>query len=118
MYEKKGADVVIDTTGNAKVIEKAYQLTHQDGKTILVGVSMKGDNISIYTLTLHFRKILTGSHGGDIVHDVDIPRYIKLINAGKMTLGGLISHEFELDEINEAIDLVKSGKTKVLVRRI
>ena len=53
---KAGADVVIDTTGSARVIESAYALTHADGRTILVGVPRKGDNISIYSLPLHFKK--------------------------------------------------------------
>ena len=57
----KGADVVIETTGNSRVIEAAYNLTHPDGKTILVGVPKKGDNISISSLPLHFNKTLTGS---------------------------------------------------------
>ena len=105
-----GADVVIDTTGIAKVIETAYELTRADGKTILVGVPRKGDNISIYSLPLHFDKILTGSHGGDAQPHVEIPRYIRLIQAGKMSLEGLITHEYSLDEINEAIEVVRSGE--------
>lgn len=104
-----GADVVIDTTGNARVIEAAYELTHPDGKTILVGVPRKGDNISIYSLPLHFKKVLTGSHGGSAEPHIEIPRYIRLYNAGKMKLDGLITHEFSLDEINEAIDHVRKG---------
>src|SRR5262249_32847437 len=56
-----GADVVVETTGNARVIETAYNLTQPKGKTILVGVPRKGDNISIYSLPLHFNKILRGS---------------------------------------------------------
>ena len=107
----KGADVVIETTGNSRVIEQAYELTHPDGKTILVGVPKKGDNISIYSLPLHFNKILTGSHGGDAVPDLEIPRYIDLIDAGKMILDGLITHEFGLEKINEALDLFRSGET-------
>ena len=105
----QGADVVIETTGNSRVIEQAYELTNPDGKTILVGVPNKGDNISIYSLPLHFNKILTGSHGGDAVPDLEIPRYIRLMEAGKMTLEGLITHEFSLDEINAALDLFRSG---------
>ena len=105
-----GADVVIDTTGNSRVIEQAYDLTHPDGKTILVGVPNKGDNVSIYTLPLHFNKVLTGSHGGDSVPDIEIPRYIRLIKSEKMTLDGLITHEFSLDEINDALDLFRSGE--------
>jgi len=107
---RKGADVVIETTGHAHVIESAYELTHPDGKTILVGVPRKGDNISIYSLPLHFKKELTGSHGGDSIPDQDIPRYIKLLEAGKMNLDGLITHEFHLDSINEALDLFRSGE--------
>lgn len=105
-----GADVVIETTGNARVIEKAYELTNPGGRTILVGVPKKDDKVSIYTLPLHFKKVLKGSHGGGTVPHVDIPRYIRLVNAGKLSLDGLITHEFNLDRINDAIDAVRSGE--------
>ena len=111
-----GVDVVIETTGNPRVIELAYELTHPDGKTILVGVPNKGDNVSIYTLPIHFNKILKGSHGGNAVPHIDIPRYVRLVEAGKLELDGLITHEFRLDNINDAIQLVKSGDAgRVLV---
>jgi S-(hydroxymethyl)glutathione dehydrogenase/alcohol dehydrogenase len=114
---KAGADVVIDTTGDGRVIELAYQLTHPDGKTILVGVPRHGDNISIYSLPLHFKKILKGSHGGSSDPSVDIPRYVALCQSGKMTLEGLISDEFPLAKINEALDKVRSGKSgRVMIK--
>ena len=106
----QGADVVIDTTGNGRVIELAYDVTHPDGKTILVGVPKKGDNISIYSLPLHFKKVLKGSHGGGAEPHVDIPRLVGLLKAGRMTLEGLVTHEFPLAEVNEAIDVVKRGE--------
>jgi S-(hydroxymethyl)glutathione dehydrogenase/alcohol dehydrogenase len=112
-----GADVVVDTTGRARVIELAYDLTHADGKTILVGVPRKGDNISIYSLPLHFRKVLTGSHGGSAEPHVDIPRYIRLMRAGRMSLDGLVTHEFPLDRVNDAIATVRSGEAgRVLLK--
>ena len=114
----QGADVVIETTGNSRVIEQAYNLTHPDGKTILVGVPKKGDNISIYSLPLHFNKVLTGSHGGDAIPDLEIVRYINLIKAGKMTLEGLITHEFSLNKINEALNLFRSGEAGRIVIRM
>lgn len=107
----KGADVVIDTTGSARVIETAYDLTHPDGKTILVGVPRKGDNISIYSLPLHFKKVLKGSHGGSVQPNLEIPRYIALMNRGKMSLDGIITHEFKFDEINEALNAIRRGET-------
>jgi len=110
-----GADVVIETTGNSRLIEQAYELTNDQGKTILVGVPNKGDNISIYSLPLHFKKVLKGSHGGDAIPDIDIPRYIRLIEARKMSLNELITHEFGLKDINDALDLFKTGKAGRIV---
>ena len=105
-----GADVVVDTTGNARVIEEAYNVTHADGRTILVGVPRKGDNASIYTLPLHFKKILKGSHGGSVSPDIEIPRLIKLVAQNKMRLEGLVTHTFPLHQINEAIAALRSGE--------
>lgn len=113
---REGADVAVDTTGNTRVIEDAYNLTSPDGKTILVGVPKVGDHISIYSLPLHFRKVLTGSHGGSAEPHVDIPRYLRLMQAGRLDLAGLVTHEFKLEQINEALAVVRSGEAgRVLV---
>ena len=112
----QGADVVVDTTGNARVIETAYELTHADGKTILVGVPRKGDNVNIYTLPLHFKKVLKGSHGGSSAPHVEIPRFIRLMRQGKMKLDGLFTHEFSLDRINPALEAIRSAEAgRVLI---
>ena len=106
---ENGANVVIDNTGDIDVIHSAYQITSQSGRTILVGVPPKGKEAKLYTLPLHFKKILTGSHGGEAKPNIDIPRYIRLIESNKMVLDGLITHEFKLEEINEALNLFRSG---------
>lgn len=112
----RGADVVIDTTGNARVIEMAYELTQPDGRTILVGVPRKDDRVNIYTLPLHFKKVLKGSEGGSVVPDVEIPRLIRLVERGRLRLEGLFTHEFSLDDINEAIRVFRSGEAgRVLI---
>jgi|TARA_B110000116_G_C16796023_1_gene566774 S-(hydroxymethyl)glutathione dehydrogenase / alcohol dehydrogenase len=109
LIDPSGADVCIDTTGISSVIEEAYKLTNENGKTILVGVP--NNKISIYSLPLHFKKILKGSHGGSAVPDVEIPRYIRLIKEKKMTLKNLITHQFNLSEINKAVSLFRSGNS-------
>jgi S-(hydroxymethyl)glutathione dehydrogenase/alcohol dehydrogenase len=110
----KGPDKVIETTGVKSVIERAYELTHADGICVLVGVPT--EKVTLYTLPLHFNKVLTGSHGGDAVPHVDIPRIIRLDRAGRVSFDGLVTHEFGLDEINVALDLVRSGNAgRVLI---
>jgi S-(hydroxymethyl)glutathione dehydrogenase / alcohol dehydrogenase len=101
-----GPDKVIETTGVKSVIEFPCELTHADGTCVLVGVP--SEKVTISTLPIHFNKELTGSHGGDAVPHVDIPRLIKLCTAGKLSFDGIITHAFPLEEINAALDLVRS----------
>ncbi len=102
-----GPDKVIETTGAKSVIELAYDLTHADGTCVLVGVP--SEKVTIYTLPIHFNKVLTGSHGGDAEPAKDIPRIIRLNRAGRISFDGIITHELPLDDINAALDIVRSG---------
>lgn len=107
---QKGADVVIDTTGIKSLMELSYELTHSTGRTILVGVPKVEDKkITIDSMPLHFGKKITGSHGGDSEPFVDIPRLALLQAAGKLDVKSLITHEYKLDQINEAIEMLKKG---------
>jgi len=40
------------------------------------------------------------------------------MEAGKMTLDGLITHKFELQEINDALDLFRSGEAGRIIVKI
>ncbi|MBL9084347.1 MAG: zinc-binding dehydrogenase, partial [Planctomycetales bacterium] len=105
-----GADVCIDNTGQPTVIELAYELTQAQGRTVLVGVPKKGNNISIYSLQLHFGKSLSGSHGGETKPNEDIARFTRLNDAGRLDLAELITDRFSLEDINEAIAKMRSGE--------
>ena len=96
-------------------MEDAFDLTPDDGKIVFVGVP--NDKISIYSLPLAFNKILRVSHGGDSIPDKDIPRYIRLLENKKLDFDNLITNEYSLFDINEAIKVFKSGKAgRILIR--
>ena len=105
-----GADVVIDNTGNVDVIALASRLTSGRGRTVLVGVPPKGATAAISTLPLHFEKRLVGSHGGECRPEADIPRYVRLVQDGRLSLVGVVGHRYSLDEVNTAIDDMASGR--------
>ena len=104
-----GVDAFIDNTGQPVIIEMGYQLTKPQGRVTLVGVPRKGNNINIYSLPLHFGKGLSGSHGGEAIPQADIPRYHQLFRNGRIKLKNLITNYYPLEEINEALDGVRSG---------
>jgi Zn-dependent alcohol dehydrogenase len=112
IVEGQGVDVFIDNTGQPANIEMGYQITKAQGRVTLVGVPKKDNNISIYSLPLHFGKGLSGSHGGEAVPQTDIPRYHNLFRSGKLQLKQLLTETYSLDQINEAIADMRSGKMR------
>lgn len=107
----QGVDVAIENTGVTDVIETAYEVTAPQGRVILVGVPPKAArHPSIYTLPLHFRKVLTGSEGGDCRPEIDIPKLVRLCQNGNLEFQGLVSKRYGLEQINEAIDDLKNGR--------
>jgi S-(hydroxymethyl)glutathione dehydrogenase/alcohol dehydrogenase len=103
-------DIVVDGTGNAKVIETAYELTNDRGRTVLFGVMHHKDRVRLHTLPLHFDKILTGSVGGDSLPAFDIPRYIRMMEDGRFDPAQFVSHRMPLEDINDGIQKMKDGE--------
>jgi len=106
----KGMDAVVDVTGIADVRQTAYDVTSNIGSTVFAGVPHHEEKITIDSFPLHFGRRVIGSHGGDTKPDVDIPRYLGLYERGKLKLSEQITHRFKLDEINQAVEVVRNGE--------
>lgn len=107
---KGNADVVIDGTGNPKVIEKALELTGAHGRCVGFGVMPHDQSISLNTLPLHFGKSLKGSEGGGSLPAEDIPRLLRMMEGDLFNPAGFVSHRISLEEINDGIDKMRSGE--------
>lgn len=105
------ADVVIDSTGHVEMLEMAYQLTRTDGVTMLISGPKAGYNVSLNPEPLHFGRTVMGFQviTESRPHD-EIPRYIKLANAGKLRLRELITESTPLDDINSVVQKMRSGE--------
>jgi S-(hydroxymethyl)glutathione dehydrogenase/alcohol dehydrogenase len=104
-------DVAVENTGIIANIESAYELTGPCGRTILVGVPMSDQKVSIHTLALHFGKVLTGSHGGSTFPDEDIPKLIQLWQEGSLPIEGILSQPSGLDDINDVITHMQTAQS-------
>jgi S-(hydroxymethyl)glutathione dehydrogenase / alcohol dehydrogenase len=103
-------DVVVDGTGNPDVLEKALALAGPRGRCIGVGVMPHDRRLSLNTLPLHLGKVLHGSHGGESQPAEDIPRYIRMMRAGRFDPKGMISHRVPLAQVNEGIARMRAGE--------
>ena len=105
----KGFDGAVDVTGNTLVRQTAYKATSNTGITVFAGVPHVSETIDIDSFPLHFGRKVIGSHGGETRPDIDIPRYAQLYKLGKLKLSEQITHRYSLDDINQAVDTVRSG---------
>lgn len=112
ILDGRGLDCFIDNTGQPEIIELGYRITQAQGRVVLVGVPRKGRNVTLYSLPLHFGKSLSGSHGGEAVPEVDIPRYLNLHRQGRLRLRELITDRFRLEDINIAIERMRTGQVR------
>jgi D-arabinose 1-dehydrogenase-like Zn-dependent alcohol dehydrogenase len=103
-------EFIIDTTGNTKIIENGYQLLAKPGILCLVGVTPVDEKIEIDPMPLHYGRQIIGSFGGQAVPGVDIPEILTLIEKDVNWFRGVIGESYPLSQINEAVELLKSGK--------
>ena len=82
--------VMIEGTGSPEVIEKAYELTSEQGTCVLFGVMRFDQKVSLNTLPLHFGRTLTGSEGGQSQPHLDIPRYLRMMDDGAFNLDDFV----------------------------
>ena len=61
-------------------------------------------------MPLHFDKVLTGSEGGRSRPDVDIPKLVRLVEAGRLSLDPLVTDRYPLDRLNDAIGDLRAGR--------
>jgi S-(hydroxymethyl)glutathione dehydrogenase/alcohol dehydrogenase len=113
----RGADFVVEAAGlqafppkveaqpdptNVKTVQQAWDCTRMGGHVMLMGFTIQPVSFSGVTLALLGRTIHPGQQGG--LHVLrDIPRYVKLIENGKLDARSMITRRYTLDQARQAV---------------
>lgn len=114
-------DVIIDTTGIPEVISNATTYLSGTGRLILVGQPKPTQSLEIPNANKLFDgigKTIKATQGGKTNPTDDIPRYLNLYKAGLLDINKIITHRFNIDEVNDAFNLLKSGKAGRIIINI
>ncbi len=111
LTEGRGADVAFEVVGNTSLQRTIFDMTRRGGTAVFVGVAPFGEEVSLPSMILTlYEKRVKGCYYGSCDPKRDIPRILKLWQAGKLDLEGLISARGTLDEVNPAFEEMESGK--------
>jgi S-(hydroxymethyl)glutathione dehydrogenase/alcohol dehydrogenase len=106
-----GADYAIEAAGRQESMESAFAAVREGGGLcVLAGNLAHGGRINIDPFALIRGRRILGTWGGESRPDDDIPRYSDLYLSGELQVSELITHEYRLEEINQALDDLEDGK--------
>jgi len=106
-----GAEYCIESAGRVSTIELGFSLINRNkGKLLFASHPPEGEKIRLSPHELISGKSISGSWGGAIDPDRDIPiLYHNFISAG-FPLNSLLTKPYSLSEINKALEDLESGK--------
>lgn len=106
----EGYDYVFEVVGKSATARTAYETTRRGGTLCIVGAGALDDTFQVNMFELFFdeKRILPSLYGGgDVLRSYE--RAIALWRAGRIDLEGLITHRVRLDDINDALDQMRTG---------
>lgn len=101
----RGANIAVEAVGSPALVAKCAQVVRQRGDVLMIGVCPQGAPLPVDLFDFHYREIrLQGAFGrGDVFSAT--PEAIS-----KLNLDGIISGNYSLDEVPQAIADSGAGK--------
>lgn len=107
-----GVDSTFECVGNVQVMRQAFEsATLGYGVCVLIGVVPKGTEMQLLPIDLQTGRTLKGTWFGCYKSVDSVPKLVEEYLSGKLNIEKLITHNMPLEKINEAFDLLLSGKS-------
>ncbi len=107
-----GVDFSFECIGNVNVMRSALECCHKGwGESVIIGVAGAGQEISTRPFQLVTGRVWRGSAFGGVKGRSELPQIVERYMAGEFNLDDFITHTMGLEDINEAFELMHSGKS-------
>jgi S-(hydroxymethyl)glutathione dehydrogenase/alcohol dehydrogenase len=103
-----GVEYSFEVVGATATVKQAFAMTRRGGTCTVVGLT-EGIDIEVSGSLLQAERVLQGCMVGSNRFRTDIPRWIELIQQGKLNLDTMVTAEVPIEGINDAIDVLLSG---------
>ncbi|MEV5439153.1 Zn-dependent alcohol dehydrogenase [Streptomyces sp. NPDC052682] len=108
---KEGVDVAVECVGRASTIRAAWDATRRGGRTTVVGIGGKDQQVTFNALEIfHWGRTLSGCVYGNTDPARDLPVLAEHVRAGRLDLGALVTERIALEGIPAAFENMLAGK--------
>ncbi|CCK31242.1 S-(hydroxymethyl)mycothiol dehydrogenase [Streptomyces davaonensis JCM 4913] len=108
---KQGVDVAIECVGRATTIRTAWDSTRRGGRTTVVGIGGKDQQVTFNALEIfHWGRTLSGCVYGNTDPARDVPILAEHVRAGRLDLAMLVTERIGLEGIPAAFENMLAGK--------
>ncbi|OIJ66292.1 Zn-dependent alcohol dehydrogenase [Streptomyces mangrovisoli] len=108
---KQGVDVAVECVGRAVSIRAAWDSTRRGGRTTVVGIGGKSEQVTFNALEIfHWGRTLAGCVYGNSDPAADLPVLAEHVRAGRLDLGALVTERIGLEGIPAAFANMEAGK--------
>ncbi|WP_431781323.1 Zn-dependent alcohol dehydrogenase [Streptomyces chumphonensis] len=106
-----GVDVAVECVGRAETIRAAWSSTRRGGRTTVVGIGGKQEQVSFSPLEIfHFARTLSGCVFGNSEPAKDVPVLAEHVRAGRLDLGSLVTDRIGLADVPDAFSAMLAGR--------
>jgi S-(hydroxymethyl)glutathione dehydrogenase/alcohol dehydrogenase len=108
---KQGVDVAVECVGRAVTIRTAWESTRRGGRTTVVGIGGKDQQVTFNALEIfHWGRTLSGCVYGNSNPARDLPVLADHVRTGRLDLGALVTERIALEGIPAAFENMLAGK--------
>ncbi|MBI5504159.1 MAG: Zn-dependent alcohol dehydrogenase [Deltaproteobacteria bacterium] len=109
--ERAGLDFAFDAVGSVEIARVGFLAIAKGGEVILVGLAHQKDKLSISQIAaVTQEKVVRGTTNGSTDTWKTVPELIRLYQDHKLMLDELVSRTYALDDVNQAMDDLRSGR--------
>ena len=107
----RGVDFSFEVLGLPETTMQAYGMARRHGTVTLVGMGRAEHTItfSMLQLLMEEKRFLPSLYGSSQARR-DLPRFVSLVETGRLDLGSMVSRRIALDEINDAFRAMTAGE--------
>lgn len=104
-----GVHHAFEAVGLKQTAEQSFKMLARGGTANIIGMIPVGVHIELHGAEFLGEKRIQGSVMGSNRFPVDMPRLVDFYMAGKLKLNEMISQRVKLEQVNEALQELKSG---------